>query len=306
MKIFTTFDSMEKLNEACALSIGVFDGIHLGHQRIIKQLHKKAGKGCKGIVTFDKRPASYFNPLGEALPIMTLEHRLSLLEKYGLDFALVLCFDHTIADLSFESFLQKIMDKAPIKNLILGENASFGKERGGNETTLPSFAHKHAFNLTFLKKSLMQNNVISSTLARNLVTDGNLKKLKKILGRRYTLFTPNFSPKELTKKGKWHTFQLCFENLTALPSGTYTISIENGYVSLPGFALLTTESSLSPKRYVVDVFFGSGTLQQGPLTLLFINQTPPKAQNHPLKQFEHSLSSSLLLQTSMKNITTKE
>lgn len=305
MNVFKSFEQLPKSSCPAVFSIGMFDGIHLGHQTIIKQLHKKAGSGLKGVITFDRRPALYFDPLNADLPIMTLDHRLALLEKYGLDFVICLSFNAQIAEMSFETFLGNIMDKVPIKHLILGKEACFGKKRGGNETTLLPFGKEHGFDTTFLSKLSCQKEMVSSTLLRHYVKLGDLKKLKKLMGRRYSLFTPHFEPGSITQKGRWMMFQLVFDNLTSLPAGSYTVSIESGDSSATGFALVEKEHGPVHKKCIVDVFFSGARLQTGPLTLQFIDKNPPKAQNIPLNQFEH-LPSSLMLQTSANHITTKE
>ena len=306
MKTFDSFQSLPTFNTNTAISIGIFDGIHIGHQMIIKELHKKAGKNNKGLITFNQRPAAYFNPLEADLPIMSVEHRLHLLEQYGLDFVLCLSFNHEIADMSYEDFLLRLKEKLNFTHLILGKNATFGKDRLGNEQTVLPFAKKEGFEAEFLHKLTLQNEIVSSTKIRKQVIDGDFKKLKKSLGRRYSLLISHFNPEITEKKGNWFTFAHTFNNLLSLPSGTYSISLVNQGETITGFALVTNKAKHTPSGFVLDVFFKNNQLLKGPLTVVFIDKSPPRPKHEMLQAFKESPSSSLILQTSMKNITIKD
>lgn len=305
MKLFDSFEAITPTLESSVVAIGVFDGVHIGHQAIIKALHKKGQGKLKGLITFDKNPASYFRPLETGQPIMQLAYRLRLLSQYGLDFVLCLPFDHYIADMSYETFLDTAHEKLHFSHLIFGTGASLGKGCLGNEETLPAYGQAKGFEVEFLQKMQVQNQTVSSTYVKQLISDADLKRIKKCLGRRYSLFIPEFDPKLIEKKGKWLTFSHTFEGLTSLPSGTYTLSLISEHNEVAGFAMLTNHDTMAPKRFTLDLFFKEASLTKGPLTLVFIDKAPPKSQTQ-LDKERHALPSShFILQTS-KNLTLEE
>ena len=137
------------------------------------------------------------------------------------------------------------------------------------------------------------------------ISEGNLKRIKKCLGRRYSLFIPEFDTNIIEQKGKWLSFSHTFEGLTSLPSGTYTLSLISEHSEVAGFAMLTHHDSMTPKRFTLDLFFQNATLTNGPLTLVFMDKAPPKSQAQ-LDKERHALPSShFILQTS-KNLTLEE
>lgn len=237
MKVITDIENIPDFDSPIALTLGVYDGVHLGHQAIIKHLHKQTRKeGTRVILTFSDHPSHVFTPNHPVPQITTLSHRLQLFEEYGMHAAIVLPFTQALAKQPYEAFIAALYAKLPFTSLTLGEGAAFGKDREGNAQNLTNLGKIMGFETHFLKKESHHKDPISSGRIRTLIEEGALKKVKKLLGRPYSLRAP-FNPGEIIRENdtlyKW---TVSFENMCLLPSAVYAIDIEgNEKTSAIGF-----------------------------------------------------------------------
>lgn len=170
-----------------SLTLGTFDGVHLGHQALLSSMKRLAEPIT--IITFETPPISFFtkNPV----PLLTTPpHRIALLKQHGATTVLTLAFTPEIADLPFDTFLLNIRRNIPFTHLVLGKNAAFGKGREGSEDNVRAFAKTIDLEVTYLEKSLSENFPISSERIRKLVTTGKLQEASQLLGRPYSILAP--------------------------------------------------------------------------------------------------------------------
>ena len=126
------------------VTLGVFDGVHLGHQKVIQKTINLANNknGESIILTFDRHPKSFLSQTQQSC-ITSLEHRLLLFEQLGVDMSIVLEFSRKIAEISAEDFIDKIIHEwLGAKVVVLGFNCSFGKDRRGNASMVLDYAEK--------------------------------------------------------------------------------------------------------------------------------------------------------------------
>jgi riboflavin kinase / FMN adenylyltransferase len=181
MKVFTSLPTSPLLTPH-AITIGVFDGVHLGHQAILRET-TKYHTSC--VLTFRNHPASFFNPNHQIPFIITLEERLELFEKEGIEVVFLLPFDQAFADLSYDSFLYYLKETLQLSHLILGEGESFGKGKKGDAEQVLLLSKKWGFAAVYLPKILLDGNVISSSRIRTLIQQGNNLEAERLLGRPY-------------------------------------------------------------------------------------------------------------------------
>ena len=134
MKIFNNFDEYTK-SEPLFLTIGFFDGVHLGHQKILKNLVKKAkSAGCpSALITFSFHPLKLLNYSHGKLLIMPFGQKLNCFDRLGVDYAFVLDFNKHVVDMRAKDFTEKILaKKLKVKKLYIGEDFRFGKDRRGD------------------------------------------------------------------------------------------------------------------------------------------------------------------------------
>ncbi|MGR3309940.1 MAG: bifunctional riboflavin kinase/FAD synthetase [Candidatus Brocadiales bacterium] len=171
------------------LTIGFFDGVHLGHQKVIGRTIRWAKeKGGKSIVvTFDRHPKSFLKKRPQSF-ITSLEHRLVLLERLGIDLTVILEFNHKIAEMSTEEFVRQIISGwLGTKGMVLGFDCSFGKDRGGDVHLIQKLGEKYGFDVRSCLPVKIEDEIVSSTSIRQQILSGDLIKAEKMLGRHVSV-----------------------------------------------------------------------------------------------------------------------
>jgi riboflavin kinase / FMN adenylyltransferase len=190
MRSFTGIKSLspDLFRSPVAFTLGVFDGVHLGHQSLLRDLQAwaKNDQGETVVLTFDQHPMFTLKGRGPAT-LTSLRHKLNYLEEYGADTVIVLPFDQEWAECSAEEFLDIITKHVSPKKVLLGANHHFGKGRRGDI----ELAKKHAHRLGFEARELtlkIDGKPISSTRVRNALVKGELGNVSKLLGRPFSIF----------------------------------------------------------------------------------------------------------------------
>ncbi len=205
------------------VTLGMFDGIHLGHQKVIEKIvnlaNKKNGKSI--VLTFDRHPRSFLSKTPQSC-LTSLEHRLVLFERLGVDITVVLKFDKKIAETSAEDFIAEIMyNSLGAKAVVLGFNCSFGKDRRGDASMVCDFAHKYGFEVISCEPVEFEGEIISSTTIRKNIIQGNLQKAKGMLGRHVSVFGTVIKGSGRGKELGFPTANLNLHHEIRPPSGAY-------------------------------------------------------------------------------------
>jgi len=172
------------------ISIGNFDGLHLGHQKILRTVLERARAAGQtaAAVTFDPHPMKLLRPDNAPRMIQTLSQRLAGFEKIGLDAALVLRFDRELSRLSPEDFLQQILiERLQVAAILVGANFCFGHRGAGNVRLLTGFGKEHGFEVETISPVMVEEIVVSSTAVRNAIAEGRVGAALPLLGRPFPL-----------------------------------------------------------------------------------------------------------------------
>jgi riboflavin kinase/FMN adenylyltransferase len=172
------------------LTLGTFDGVHKGHQKILKKLNSEANKAkLKSIVlTFFPHPRIVLNPRSNLKLINTIKERSELLEKSGIDFLITHPFDKTFSELSPEKFVKNILvDKLKIKKILIGYDHKFGKNRTAGIEDLKKFGLKYDFDVIEISAKEQNKVTISSTKIRKSIENGDFNKVKSFLGYHFNI-----------------------------------------------------------------------------------------------------------------------
>jgi len=184
------FTQQNQIFKKPIVAMGTFDGVHLGHQRLIKHLVQKARElsGEALIITYFHHPLETIHK--KTFPYLLTERgkKEKLLKDLGVDFVLYLKFNHKMAEMSPEKFLKEIILKE-IKtiSLVVGYDTHFGKDRSGDHEFLQSFAQKNKLEIELIPPLKIGNRIVSSSIIRDYVREGNMIEVKKYLGRNYSL-----------------------------------------------------------------------------------------------------------------------
>ena len=191
MKIIRKEKDRKRSFENPVLTIGNFDGVHLGHQHIFRLVEEKAGEiGGESIVyTFDPHPVAVLAPEHKPLLITPLEEKLRLIAEQGMDVAILANFSDKFANQTPEDFVKGILyDQIKIRQLYVGHDYTFGKDRRGNIALLKELGRKLGFNVEVVEAVRVGGMVVSSTLIRELIQKGELREAARLLGRNYLLY----------------------------------------------------------------------------------------------------------------------
>jgi len=172
------------------IALGVFDGVHLGHQKLIKLTVDKTRKndGISIIATFDPHPDIIINPESNVFLLTTLEERISLIKDIDVDVFLIIKFNKMMSKMSPEDFISKILvDSLQVEELFVGFNYKFGFRGKGNPDILREYSKIYKFKTHILKPIVANNTIISSTRIKDYIKSGEIGKAKNLLGHDITI-----------------------------------------------------------------------------------------------------------------------
>jgi riboflavin kinase / FMN adenylyltransferase len=256
MEIVTNYKDIKPSSHPIALTIGSFDGLHLGHQKIFHKLRELTGnKGAKVVISFSNHPVEILKPNLSITKITSVEEKLELFKEMGINIAILLEFTPALQALSYEDFIQDIRTSIPFKYLVLGQGASFGKNQEGNESRIKALGNRVGFEAFYLEKVLYNDIPISSKLIRDHLQLGDVEYTKHLLGRPYSFYAP-FHLEKLQETGQNRlkiTFD--FQNHCLIPSGHYVVNLRAGDHETLAIAYLTTlVSDKTSKTFDLEIF----------------------------------------------------
>lgn len=187
MNIYRDISEINK-DENTFLTLGTFDGVHLGHQKIIDRLISKSGSadGRNLLITFDPHPRNVISKTTDFKILSTPAEKAVVLEKLGIMNLLIINFTNEFSQQSAEEFFKNyIIDKIGIKEIIIGYDHHFGKGRGGDESTLRDMGSQYGFKVETVDAFRLNGEIISSTKIRKALLDGDIKTAGSFLNRNY-------------------------------------------------------------------------------------------------------------------------
>ncbi len=173
-----------------AVTIGNFDGLHRGHQAVLRQLHRHAARHrlVTTVMTFEPTAQEYFSPQTAPARLQRLREKLAMLRGMEVDQVLCLRFDRKLADLSAESFVQQILvDGLDVRYLVVGDDFRFGKDRAGDFALLQEAGEQRGFEVVSTGTFLEGEDRVSSTRVRQSLAASDLDTAARLLGRRYRM-----------------------------------------------------------------------------------------------------------------------
>ncbi len=190
MELYKSLAEIQKPFVNSFVTIGNFDGVHLGHHMLFSEVVSKAYKmaGTSIVVTFDPHPLQVMRPESGIKLVSTLEQKIELISLAGIDVLVVIPFSREFATTSAESFVDDILIKTiGVKELVVGYDYAFGKGRQGNIEFLKKQGKLKGFPVTVVEPYYVDQMLVSSTKVRELVNEGRMMDVKKLLGRSYQI-----------------------------------------------------------------------------------------------------------------------
>lgn len=173
-----------------AITIGTFDGLHLGHQKILDNLKEKAAEtvGRNFIVTFDPHPRTVVKKGYQINLLSTIDEKLDTFEKSGVENVLIVKFTQDFSQISYSTFIEKyLVFGIGLNNVVIGYDHKFGKDRSGDQEVLLKYGKKANFGVTVVPPFTINDEIISSTKIRETLNQGNVELSSDYLGKPYSL-----------------------------------------------------------------------------------------------------------------------
>lgn len=218
-----------KIKQPTVATIGIFDGIHRGHKKILKLLKERAknikAKSC--VLTFDPHPSKILHPHKTPPMLISTKHKLRLLAAEGIDIAVLINFTKNFAAIKPIHFVKELLvERMNVKALLVGGNFLFGSKKIGTVKNLKRLGQRFGFKVYAIPPLKASGRIISSTLIRRLIMSGKLNKAKNLLGRDISILG---TVTKGTKRGRilgFPTANLDLHHEAIPPSGVYIVKVK--------------------------------------------------------------------------------
>ena len=238
MKIYNN-TNLNLKHKKGVVAIGNFDGLHLGHQKVINEA-KMIAKRFKlpfGVITFEPMPVMFFNKKIKNHRIYSLNQKKYYLKKLKLDFLTILKFNKTFSSLTAEEFIKKIIcKKINCKYVYISKNFKFGFKRKGNLNTLKSFENKFGYKSVITKPYKKDKKIVSSTMIRKKIMSGKINEANKLLGRNWSIEGKVIKGKKRGRKIGFPTCNLKLNNYVIPQPGVYAVKVKCNIFAKKGIA----------------------------------------------------------------------
>ncbi len=256
MIIYNGFDEISRPPEGSVVTIGNFDGVHIGHKQVINLVVERARQagGKSVVITFSPHTRAFFSP-DKALPmITTLDQRIELISRLGVDVLVVQTFNLDFAAITAEDFVNKLLlDRLAVSRLIVSSKFRFGKDAGGDVEMLNKMAGEHGFDVEEIEDVRYRYTFVSSSFIRQAIAKGEMEMVMGLLGRPYRI-TGKVYPD--TRRGtellNFPTSNISPENEIIPVTGIYASAVDVGEKRYPAATYIGTRPTFEGEKLVIE------------------------------------------------------
>lgn len=258
METVTGWENIPSSANGAFVTIGNFDGVHIGHQYIFEKLSREAKeRGVPSVViTFEPHPKMIIHP--EIRPfylITTLEEKLELIERHGIDTCLVIPFDENFAQTTAAEFVEKILlRQLRVRRLFIGHDYTFGRGKEGNVSYLTAQGARLGFEVEVMAPFTLNGVVVSSTRVRKAILAGEMSQVTKYLGRPYNLKGKVIEGHRRGQKLGFPTANIAPEKILVPPDGVYAVKVKMNGLLLNGALNIGTNPTFGDESRSIEVF----------------------------------------------------
>jgi riboflavin kinase/FMN adenylyltransferase len=256
MQVLRSIEELQSLRGPIFAAIGVFDGVHRGHQAVISTsaAHARGENGTAVVITFDPHPVKVLRPNNAPHLLTATKHKIELIRALGVEHLLVIEFNRAFANTPPEKFVEQLVAYCkPLREICVGHEWSFGKNRAGNLELLQRLGAQHAFNVIGIAPVRVNGEIVSSTAIRAAVEKGDFARATAMLGRDYTILGTVKEGAHLGRKIGFPTANLSAHSEQFPPNGVYATEAKLDGALLRGVANVgyrPTVASDKPERLV--------------------------------------------------------
>lgn len=259
MKIFNSIQTFQS-NQRTIVTIGTFDGVHIGHKKILERISKRAlAMNCESLaLTFFPHPRMVLQHDTTIKLLNTLEEKIKLLEQLGLDNLIIHPFDKEFSQLSAEDFVKKILvDQLQVQKIVIGYDHRFGRNRTADISDLIQFGLKYNFEIEEISAEEIDDIAVSSTKIRNALMNGEIETATNYLGYNYSLTGKVVKGKQLGRTIGFPTANIeVHETYKLIPkNGVYIVSSVIEKQVIYGIMNIGNRPTLNGDNQTIEVHF---------------------------------------------------
>ena len=306
VKLYKNFDISKKHKESIIL-IGNFDGVHLGHQKLFRlaQSYKKIYKLSIGVINFDPMPKMFFNKSLKNFRISSIDQKINLLNKLGVDFIITKKFDKPFSKTKSIDFIKVILSKKlKARFLFVSNNFRFGNKREGDVNLLIKNEKNFNYKVVKPKPLIINNKVVSSSLIRKLLENGFLEKANKLLNKTWTIESIVQKGRQVGKKIGFPTCNLDIKDYILAKPGVYAVRVlkKNSSKYIKGIANLGYRPTFNQKKILLEVhlFNFSGNLYNMYLSVEFLKFIRKEKKFKSVNQLRSQIKTDLKIAKNIK------
>jgi riboflavin kinase / FMN adenylyltransferase len=254
------------------LALGVFDGVHVGHQAVIDQAVQaaRASGGLSFVVTFSPHPIRVIAPSKAPSSLLaTLDDKAAIMKSHGVDGLLVIRFDENFATMAAEDFVRTLCE-ADVASISVGEDWRFGNKRLGDVNLLKTMSNELGFQLSAVPPVIWDGERISSTRIRQAIRDGNFHEVEAMLGRHYELSGKVVEGKKLGRTLGFPTANLHFADMQLPKDGVWLVSVNGELKGVANLGMRPTVGG-TERTLEVHILVFSGDLYGQTLRIRFVH-----------------------------------
>ncbi len=279
MKIIRGIANIKNQISQCVLTLGNFDGVHLGHQQLINHLITQ-GKRLNlptVVMLFEPQPLEFFCPDNAPSRLTSFQEKVILIEKLGIDYIIAIPFNQTFAKMSADDFIQDwLINKLQAKYIAIGDDFRFGYERKGDINLLEHYAQTYGFAVESIPTFVFDHLRVSSTAVRKALSNNDFQLAHCLLGRNYAIAGRVIHGNALARQLGFPTANIHLHRKKPALQGVYLVKVKNScsQQSYHGIANIGIRPTIEGKKAILEVnlFDFSGDIYGQYLDVTFLEK----------------------------------
>ena len=255
MRIYYDLEAPAELFQESIVTVGVFDGLHIGHQAVIQQVLTQAKKFnlASFVLTFDPPPLAFLAPERCPPALTTLPKKIEILEQLGVDAVVFARFDAYLQQMSPDTFVQQVLlQRLHARQVIVGYDWQFGKGRSGNAEALKQLGDQYQFDVMIVGPVQLYDKPVHSTRVREAIAGGNLDFTSELLGRRYSIMGEVVKGEGRGRQIGFPTANIDAGNQMLPPSGVYAVQVKLEDCMFAGVLNMGTRPTFDGEKFQIE------------------------------------------------------
>lgn len=296
MNVFYSLDEIKK-DKNTIITVGTFDGVHLGHRKIINEMiYQSVENNCRNLViTFDPHPQVVLSKDGFIKILTTLKQKLEYLKNLSVQNVLVVKFTKEFSQIDFKTFVEEyFVNSIGVHTVVVGSDHHFGKNREGNPEVLSELGNKFGFNVYKVEPLIFEGQKISSTRIRKALLDGKIKLANEMLGKKYEISGKVVKGNQRGSKIGFPTANIEIEHRDKLipARGVYFVEVDvadKHYYGMMNIGYRPTFNNTTDLMLEVHIFYFSGDIYNHPIVVRFVDRLRDEIKFNSIDELKNQL-----------------